>query len=91
MGMSSARLHTRFCFSYMRISYDFEENEAVLCMKNLVLEAASHPSGYKQFIGVGTSVYRGENIAPRGKVTQSPTHLMIPTDLVFVARHTFSK
>lgn len=46
--------------------YDFDENEVILCVESVVLEATSVPKGQKRFVAVGTSVNRGEDMSGKG-------------------------
>ncbi|KAJ9114950.1 hypothetical protein QFC20_001325 [Naganishia adeliensis] len=46
--------------------YEFDENEAVLCMENMILEATSTEAGVKKYLVVGTSVNRGEDMSSKG-------------------------
>ncbi|KAJ9120594.1 hypothetical protein QFC22_002523 [Naganishia vaughanmartiniae] len=46
--------------------YEFDENEVVLCVENMVLEATSTEAGVKRYLVVGTSVNRGEDMSSKG-------------------------
>lgn len=46
--------------------YDFGENEVVLAVESVTLEATSSASGIRRFIAVGTSVNRGEDMSSKG-------------------------
>lgn len=50
-------------------SYEFDENEVVLCMEEMVLEATSTEAGVKKYLVVGTSVNRGEDMSSKGNVS----------------------
>ncbi|GHJ84497.1 hypothetical protein NliqN6_0899 [Naganishia liquefaciens] len=46
--------------------YEFDENEVVLCMEYMTLEATSTEAGLKKFLLVGTSINRGEDMSSKG-------------------------
>ncbi|KAJ9105514.1 hypothetical protein QFC21_001885 [Naganishia friedmannii] len=46
--------------------YEFDENEIVLCVENMMLEATSTEAGVKRYLVVGTSVNRGEDMSSKG-------------------------
>ncbi|ORY33060.1 cleavage and polyadenylation specific protein [Naematelia encephala] len=48
--------------------YDFDQNEQVLCMESVTLESPSQPSGFRDFIAVGTGFDFAEDRATRGNV-----------------------
>ncbi|GAA5941609.1 cleavage/polyadenylation factor CFT1 [Sporobolomyces koalae] len=48
--------------------YEFRQNEFVCTVKNVSLHSKSHASGQRDFIAVGTTVYRGEDLAAKGGV-----------------------
>lgn len=49
--------------------YDFDQNEQVLVMQSVTLESQSDPSGYRDFIAVGTGFDFAEDRATRGNVS----------------------
>jgi hypothetical protein len=49
-------------------SYDFDQNEQVLCMTSVNLESPSVASGFRDFIAVGTGFDFAEDRACRGNV-----------------------
>ncbi|EJT99386.1 hypothetical protein DACRYDRAFT_17537 [Dacryopinax primogenitus] len=46
--------------------YDFAPNEFINVVKSVNLETLSSESGFKDYIAVGTSTFRGEDLAVRG-------------------------
>ena len=38
-------------------------------MKSVTIQSQSSPTGYRDFIGVGTSINKGEDISVRGAVS----------------------
>ncbi|KZO92025.1 hypothetical protein CALVIDRAFT_541365 [Calocera viscosa TUFC12733] len=46
--------------------YDFDANEFINTVKSVTLETPSSESGFKDYIAVGTSTFRGEDLAVRG-------------------------
>ncbi len=48
--------------------YEFAQNEFVNCVECVSLETMSTESGTKDFIAVGTTINRGEDLAARGAV-----------------------
>lgn len=48
--------------------YEFRPNEFVSTMKGVSLHSKSTLSGRKDFVAVGTTVYRGEDLAARGGI-----------------------
>ncbi|ORX39210.1 cleavage and polyadenylation specific protein [Kockovaella imperatae] len=48
--------------------HDFDQNEQVLCMQSVILESSSVPTGYRDFIAVGTGFDFGEDRATRGNL-----------------------
>ena len=51
------------------ISYEFATNEFINDMSSVSLETASTESGTKDFIAVGTTIDRGEDLATKGAVS----------------------
>lgn len=51
--------------------YEFRPNEFVSVVKSVSLATRSTVSGRKDFIAVGTTVYRAEDLAARGGVSLS--------------------
>ena len=50
-------------------SYDFDQNEQVLCMESVSLESPSTADGLRDFIAVGTGFDFAEDRASRGNVS----------------------
>lgn len=50
-------------------SYEFRQYETAMSVKSVSLESKSTESGYKDFIAVGTTITRGEDLASRGAVS----------------------
>lgn len=48
--------------------YEFDQNEAVLCVESVTLESSSSPTGFRDFIAVGTGKNFGEDRASHGAV-----------------------
>ena len=48
--------------------YEFAANEFVSCVVSVPLETMSTESGMKDFIAVGTTINRGEDLAVKGAV-----------------------
>lgn len=48
--------------------FEFEQNETVSALELLTLNSSSAPTGLKDFIGVGTTVYNGEDRPTRGSM-----------------------
>ena len=48
--------------------YEFRPNEFISAMKSVSLHSKSTLSGRKEFVAVGTTVYRGEDLAARGGI-----------------------
>ncbi|GAA5919136.1 hypothetical protein JCM6882_002398 [Rhodosporidiobolus microsporus] len=46
--------------------YEFRQNEFVTALKSVSLSSQSTESGQRDFVAVGTAVYRGEDLATRG-------------------------
>ncbi|GAA5973411.1 hypothetical protein JCM11641_006446 [Rhodosporidiobolus odoratus] len=46
--------------------YEFRQNEFVTALKSVSLASKSTASGKRDFVAVGTAVYRGEDLATRG-------------------------
>ena len=49
--------------------YEFAANEFVSCVVSVPLETMSTESGMKDFIAVGTTINRGEDLAAKGAVS----------------------
>lgn len=49
--------------------FEFRPNEFISTVKSVSLATTSTVSGRKEFIAVGTTVYRGEDLAARGGVS----------------------
>lgn len=49
--------------------YEFRQNEFISAVESVSLATSSTISGRKEFIAVGTTVYRGEDLAARGGVS----------------------
>ena len=50
-------------------SYEFAQNEFVTCVDCIPLESTSTETGVKDFIVVGTTINRGEDLAVKGAVS----------------------
>jgi hypothetical protein len=57
------------CFFF---SYEFAQNEFITALDTVTLETASTETGNKQFIAVGTTINRGEDLATKGAVCFAP-------------------
>ena len=57
-----------YCGSDILTSHEFRQNEIINSMKSVTLQSPSSPTGYRDFIGVGTSINKGEDISVRGAV-----------------------
>lgn len=55
-------------------SYDFQPHEFVNSLQCVTLETQSTETGNKDFIAVGTTINRGEDLAVKGAVRKSPLH-----------------
>ena len=53
----------------MKPRYEFAANEFVTCIVSLPLETMSTESGMKDYIAVGTTINRGEDLAVKGAVS----------------------
>lgn len=51
--------------------YEFAQNEFVTCVDCIPLESASTEAGIKDFIAVGTTINRGEDLAVKGAVSHT--------------------
>lgn len=49
--------------------YDFDQNEAILCIESVTLESGASPTGFRDFIAVGTGKNFGEDRASHGAVS----------------------
>ena len=49
--------------------YEFAANEFVTCVVSVPLETMSTESGMKDYIAVGTTINRGEDLAAKGAVS----------------------
>jgi hypothetical protein len=57
-------------YSYELVSrYEFAPNEFVNSLACVALETVSTESGHKDFIAVGTTINRGEDLAVKGAVS----------------------
>jgi cleavage and polyadenylation specificity factor subunit 1 len=54
-----------------RPSFEFAQNEYVTALECVTLETLSTESGNRDFIAVGTTVNRGEDLAAKGSVSIS--------------------
>lgn len=50
------------------VSFEFATNEFITAMSCVTLETSSTESGIKDFIAVGTTINRGEDLAAKGSV-----------------------
>lgn len=55
--------------AYTHNSYEFTTNEFINDMASVTLETASTESGVKNFVVVGTTINRGEDLAAKGAVS----------------------
>jgi len=49
--------------------YEFRQNEFVCTAKTVSLHSKSRANGMRDFIAVGTTVYRGEDLSAKGGVS----------------------
>lgn len=82
-----AKLSPDNCFN----RYEFDENEVVLCMEHMMLEATSTEAGVKKFLVVGTSVNRGEDMSSKGNVSRLYIDRRLPLADNPLLRHMFSR
>lgn len=70
-GWVSLFIHThRNRYFYLFIaSFEFAPNEFVTSMERVTLETLSTENGNKEFIAVGTTIDRGEDLAVKGAVS----------------------
>lgn len=54
-------------------SHEFAANEFVTCLDCVTLETLSTESGTKDFVAVGTTLNRGEDLAVKGAVSECNT------------------
>ena len=52
----------------MSLRHEFAKNEFVTCLDCITLETGSTDTGTKDYIAVGTTINRGEDLAVRGAV-----------------------
>lgn len=57
--------------THATVRYEFAQNEFVTCLDCVTLESVSTETGTKDFIAVGTTVNRGEDLAVKGAVCPS--------------------
>jgi cleavage and polyadenylation specificity factor subunit 1 len=60
-----------FGFTHSICSYEFAPNEFVNALESVTLETLSTESGTKDFIAIGTTINRGEDLAVKGAVSIS--------------------
>lgn len=53
----------------MLLSYEFAPNEFITCLDCITLETLSTEAGTKDFLAVGTTLNRGEDLAVKGAVS----------------------
>jgi len=70
-------------------SYEFASNESVNSLTCVSLETTSTESGTKNFIAVGTTINRGEDLAVKGAVCFAVA--MLFGQFIHETRHTFSR
>ena len=68
--------------------YEFSPNEYINALECVTLETFSTETGTKEFIAVGTSIDRGEDLAVKGAVGFFP-ELVMPLPLIVSSRHTY--
>lgn len=66
--------------------YEFAQNEFVTCLDCVTLESVSTETGTKDFIAVGTTVNRGEDLAVKGAVCPHIQRLRSATFLILWPR-----
>ncbi|TIA91925.1 hypothetical protein E3P99_00843 [Wallemia hederae] len=64
---SSIELLSADCQSSL-FGYEFEQNEFVICCETVSLLSPSADGTYKDFIGVGTCINKGEDVAVKGAI-----------------------
>lgn len=64
---SSIELLSHDCRSSL-FGYEFEQNEFVICCDTVSLLSPSADGTYKDFIGVGTCINKGEDVAVKGAI-----------------------
>jgi hypothetical protein len=64
--------HPSFVLTPRVRRYEFRPNEFISIVKSVSLATRSKASGRKEFIAVGTTVYRAEDLAGRGGVSFPP-------------------
>lgn len=70
MGEVACVAHIRVLADHQAVPrHEFDQYETALCISCLPLESKSTPSGFKDFIAVGTIITRGEDLATRGAVS----------------------
>ena len=57
--------------------YEFEQNEFVICCETVSLLSPSADGTYKDFIGVGTCINRGEDVAVKVGVPRSARSVQV--------------
>jgi len=50
-------------------SYEFATNESINAVSCVTLETSSTENGSKEFVAVGTTINRGEDLAAKGSVS----------------------
>lgn len=75
--------------THLHSRYEFATNEVVNSVACVTLETVSTETGTKEFIAVGTTVNRGEDLAAKGAVCSFLSCLW--SFLHDVTRHTFLK
>lgn len=74
------------CLNILR--YEFAPNEYINALECVTLETFSTEAGTKEFIAIGTSIDRGEDLAVKGAVG-SLLEFTIPESLIILSRHTY--
>jgi cleavage and polyadenylation specificity factor subunit 1 len=71
--------------------YEFAANEFINSLACLPLETLSTESGHKNFIAVGTTINRGEDLAVKGAVRWIVSDALPTCFLILMSRHTCSR
>jgi hypothetical protein len=72
-GRVSFFLHQAYHIFSFFVSYEFAPNEFVTSLECVTLETLSTDTGSKEFIAVGTTIDRGEDLAVKGAVREMIT------------------
>lgn len=75
--------------THVTCRYEFAQNEFVTCLDSVTLESVSTETGTKDFIAVGTTINRGEDLAVKGAVSRTGQLLLVISLIVQWRRCTF--